>query len=334
MMFIKVAIVCLAIARLGAQQDPLEWSYVVNQEWSRPARLDSLATVHPRMLLDSAHIDIIRGKVLSTHQILWNIILGKANGYLGQYPRNDPTDEEATRSDGDAVPWMAMAYLVTQDSRYRDKAVSWMTTVCGYSTWDGNRSLGASHCLLGVSLGYDWLYHSMTAAERQTIRTRLAYFAGEMSSSGPTHRERYLANHCQVGYTGLAAAGFALYGEVSEAEDWIRQACNIFRTACSISGGDGSSTEGHQYYGLMTEFQMHFNKLAKEILDIDFYGQSEWLRNVGNFILYSTLPGFSADNCVMRYGDTKYHHWVSHGPTYQLFNLTSEYREPHFQWLA
>ncbi|UCD38904.1 MAG: DUF4962 domain-containing protein, partial [Fidelibacterota bacterium] len=249
-------------------------------------------------------------------------------------PQNRPDEEEAVRSDGDAIPWMAMAYLMTGDTRYSTKAINWMTTVCNYSTWDGNRSLGAGHCLLGVSLGYDWLYHAMTSTERQTIRNRLSYFAGEMATSGPTHKERYLANHCQVGYAGLSAAGFALYGELAEAEDWIRQPYHIFRTAYSISGEDGSSTEGHQYYGLMTEFQMHFNKMAKEIMGVDFYAQSTWLRNVGNFILYSTLPDFTPDNSVMRYGDTRYHNWVSHGPTYQLFNLASEYREPHFQWLA
>ncbi|UCH09999.1 MAG: DUF4962 domain-containing protein [Fidelibacterota bacterium] len=329
-----IAVSGLLPVRLECQVDTLAWDYVVGQSWTRPARLDSLAAVHPRLLLDSLRITILQGKISSTHSYFWNIIQGKANGYLTSSPQNDPTEEEPVRSDGDAIPWLAMAYLMTGDTQYLSKAVSWMTTVCNYSTWDGNRSLGASHCLLGVALGYDWLYHAMTITQRQTIRTRLAYFAGEMAGAGPTHRERYLANHCQVGYAGLAAAGFALYGEVTGAEDWIRKAYNIFNEAYEVSGADGSSTEGHQYYGLMTEFQMHFNKMAKEILGIDFYSQNAWLRNVGNFILYSTLPDFTADKCVMRYGDTRYHHWVSHGPTYQLFNLANEYRDPHLQWLA
>jgi hypothetical protein len=74
--------------------------------------------------------------------------------------------------------------------------------------------------------------------------------------------------------------------------------------------------------------------MAKEILGVDFYSKSTWLSNVGNFMLYSTLPGITSDNCVMRYGDTRYYDWVSHGPTYQLFNLATEYRDPHLQWLA
>ncbi|UCH62077.1 MAG: DUF4962 domain-containing protein [Fidelibacterota bacterium] len=316
-----------------AQQDTLSWDYVINRGWSRPARLDSLATVHPRMLLDSARIEILKVKISSTHQFIWSGIQGKADSYLSLSPRENPTSEDDTRWDGDAVPWLAMAYLLTEDSKYLDKAASWMTKVCGYNTWDGNHSLGAAHCLMGISLGYDWLYHDLTPSQQTTIRDGLAYFANAMTG-GPTHKERYLSNHCQVEYTGLGAAGFALYGDVDSAEDWIRQAYNIFDTAYKISGDDGSSTEGHQYFGLMTEFQMHFNKMAKEVLGINFYKQSEWLENMGYFILYCTLPDFTADNCVMRYGDTRNYTYVSHGPTYQLLNLASEYRNPHFQWLA
>jgi hypothetical protein len=338
-----VAISGLIPGRLGCQVDTLSWDYVVGQSWTRPARLDTLADVHPRMLLDSGRVEALKIKRFTSHKFIWDVVQAKADQYLGQLPKGYYRNEDSTRIDGDAIPWLAMAYLMTDDTRYSSKAIDWMTTVCNYPEWDGDNSLAAGHCLLGVSLGFDWLYHTMTLSQRQTIRDRLAYFAGQMAADDlsatviPRHYERYLSNHCQVEYTGLAAAGFALYGEhpeVEDAEDWIRKAYNIFNEAYEISGGDGSSTEGHQYYGLMTEFQMHFNKMAREILGIDFYTHSTWLRNVGNFILYSTLPDFTADKCVMRYGDTRYHHWVSHGPTYQLFNLASEYRNPHFQWLA
>lgn len=331
--FVLIAL-SLGISLLAfAQQDTLSWSYVINQEWTKPARLDSFVGVHPRMLLDSARIEILKTKITTSHKFIWDVVKEKADSYLSSNPNNDPGNESATRSDGDAIPWLALAYLMTDDSKYLNKAVSWITTVCHYSTWDGNHSLGAGHCLMGVSLGYDWLYNSMTPGQRQTIRDRLSYFAPAMAAS-PQHKERYLSNHCQVEYAGLAAAGFALYDEVEEAENWLRQAYNIFNEAFQICGNDGSSTEGHQYYGLMTEFQMHFDKMAKELLGRNFYEESEWLKNMGNFILYCTLPDFTAGNCVMRYGDTSGDDYHGHGPTYQMFNVASEYREPHFQWLA
>lgn len=316
-----------------AQEDTLSWNYVIDQEWTRPALLDSFAGVHPRMLLDSVRVEILKTKITTSHEFIWDVVKGKADEYLSSNPNNNPGNESSTRSDGDAIPWLSLAYLVTNDSTYLEKAVSWMKTVCNYSEWDGNNSLGAGHCLMGVSLGYDWLYNAMTSSQRQTIRGRLSYFAPAMAQN-PKHKERYLSNHCQVEYAGLAAAGFALYDEIEQAESWLRQAYNIFNEAFQICGDDGSSTEGHQYYGLMTEFQMHFDKMAKELLGRNFYEESEWLKNMGNFILYCTLPDFRIENCVMRYGDTRLNDYRSHGPIYQLFNVASEYRNPYFQWLA
>jgi len=325
----------------------LGWDNVIAQPWDSPDRLDHFDDfitangAHPRLLLTQADVNDLKSKISSgIYNDMWLVIKNKADGYLSSSPRNNPGSESDTRSDGDAVPWLAMAYLMTDNTAYLNKAVSWMTTVCNYSEWDGNGSLGAGHCLMGVSLAFDWLYNDMTPTQRNTILngssgTRgLTYFANQMANGSPSHKERYLANHCQVEYGGLSAAGFALYGEVTAAESWLRKAYNIFDAAFRVCGNDGSSTEGHNYYGLMTEFQMHFDKMAKQLLGRDFYAESEWLRNIGSFILYSNLPDFSSGDNIMRYGDTSSYTYGSHGPVYQMFNVASEYNEPYYQWLA
>jgi hypothetical protein len=326
----------------------LGWSYVIAQPWDSPDRLNHfnnfIATngAHPRLLLTQADVNDLKSKIGSgIYNDMWVVIQNKANGYLSQNPRNNPGNESDTRWDGDVPPWLALAYLMTDNTTYLNKAVSWLTTVCNYSEWDGDRSLGAGHCLMGVSLAYDWLHNAMTPTQRNTILygssgTRgLTYFANRMANVvTPQHYDMYLANHCQVEYGGLAAAGFALYGDVAGAEVWLRKAYNIFDAAFRICGNDGSCTEGHQYYGLRTEFQMHFDKMAKQLLGRDFYAESQWLRNIGNFILYSNLPTFSSSNNVMRYGDTSSYTYGSHGPVYQLFNVASECNDPYYQWLA
>jgi len=224
----------------------LEWSNVIAQPWDSPDRLDHFDDfitangAHPRLLLTQADVNDLKSKINSgIYNDIWLVIKNKADDYLSSSPRNNPGSESDTRSDGDAVPWLAMAYLMTDNTAYLNKAVSWMTTVCNYSEWDGNGSLGAGHCLMGVSLAFDWLYNDMTPTQRNTILngssgTRgLIYFANQMANGSPTHKERYLANHCQVEYGGLSAAGFALYGEVTAAEGWLRKAYNIF-TVLSI----------------------------------------------------------------------------------------------------
>jgi len=325
----------------------LSHSTIINRPWatgSRPVMLNNFDGVHPRLLLTQARIDELKSKITSgTHKDIWLIIKAKADDYLTDSPNNEPDEESPTRKDGDAPPWLALAYLMTDNSTYLNKAIDWMTTVCSYSEWDENNSLAAGHCLMGVSVAYDWLCNYMTASQKDDILfgtsgTRgLVYFADAMAYGSPKQEERYLSNHCQVEYAGLAAAGFALYDDdvnAPNAEDWLRMAYNIFDAAYTCFANDGSSTEGHQYFGLMTEFQMHFNKMAKELMDIDFYSRSKWLQNMGYFILHSTLPDFDSSNCVMRYGDTKYNHYYGHGPIYQLFNVADEYNDAYLEWLA
>jgi len=325
----------------------LFWNYVVNKPWeggSRPEKLDDFIGIHPRLLLTQEKVDELKVKIAvagSMHKKIWDKVKVLADGYMTKNPSNTPGNEDNTRLDGDTIPNLAIAYLMTNDSRYLNKAVSWMTTVCNYPQWQGDNGLGAGSLLKGVSLGYDWLYNYMTPSQRQTIKTRLNYFANRMAASSdydsplPVHRDHFLTNHCQVEYSGLATAGFALYDDpaVPNAEDWIRKAYNIFYTVFDCSGSDGCNTEGNQYYALTIDFQFPFNKMAKELLGRDFYGESKWLQNTGYFILYSTLPNFTTSNHAMQFGDSTYNRWV-HGPAHQLFNLASEYRNPAFQWLA
>jgi len=330
----------------------LFWVYIVNKPWeggTRPEKLNDFVGIHPRLLLNQEKVDELKVKIAvagSMHQKIWLKVKTLADGYMTKNPGNNPGNEDATRLDGDTIPNLAIAYLMTGNSAYANKAVSWMTTVCNYTTsglpnWQGNRGLGAGSLLKGVSLGYDWLYNYMTPAQRLEIKTRLNYFANRMAASSnldsplPQHREKYLTNHCQVEYGGLATAGFALYDDtdIPNAEDWIRKAYNIYCTAFDCYGSDGCNTEGNQYYALTLDWQCAFDKMAKELLGRDFYGESKWLQNTGYFMLYSTLPNFTTSNHAMQFGDSSYNRWV-HGPTHQLFNLAGEYRNPVFQWLA
>ncbi|MCK4558200.1 MAG: hypothetical protein KAV45_00350, partial [Calditrichia bacterium] len=141
--FFLISSIFIIVKPVLSQQDTLSWEYVVSQPWQKPALLDSFAGVHPRLLLDSSLIRVLNGKINNSHKFIWDVIKQKANGYLNSNPANSPNDEDDTRKDGDAIPWLALAYLMTGDSAYADKAVSWMITVCNYSTWDGNHSLGA-----------------------------------------------------------------------------------------------------------------------------------------------------------------------------------------------
>ncbi len=236
------------------------------------------------------------------------------------------------RSNGRGIPWQALMWLVTGDPRYRDGARRWMLRICEFPRWERDNSLAAGECLFGVALGYDWLYGELDERDRGVIREKLVHQAEALLKAPPVHHDMWLANHNHVEHLGLAAAGFALRGEVPRAEAWIEQAHAVFRKALEYSAPDGGSTEGHQYWGYTAESILRYAEMARDLLHENLYG-NQWLRSVPDFIIHSTIPDFSAKNCVMSFGDS-HRSYDSHGPCHILYRTAAEYRHPQAQWLA
>jgi hypothetical protein len=111
-----------------------------------------------------------------------------------------------------------------------------MLRICEFPRWERNNSLAAGGCLFGVAVGYDWLLDQLDDRERALVRDKLVCQAEALIQALPVHHDIWLANHNHVEHLGLAAAGFALRGEVPQAEAWIRQADAVFRKAMEFSG--------------------------------------------------------------------------------------------------
>jgi hypothetical protein len=321
-------------ARAGGpdQVDSLSWESVMSQPWERPKKLDTFVGVHPRLFLNDRRIEDLKRKITTTHREIWEIVKEKADGYLGKITPSKYTTQEDMRAAGRGVPWQCLAYLITGNAAYLEGAKKWVLTICSFPRWEQNNSLSGGECLFGVAIGYDWLYKHFSGEERKLIREKLITQARAMKSGPPVHHDVWLANHNHVEHNGLAAAGFALYDEVPEAVDWIRQADLVFRTMFKTASDDGSSTEGHQYWGYTTEAVLRYCEVARDLLGVDYYG-STWLKGVPDFIIHSTTPDFNAETCVMTFGDAG-RSFASHGPAHILYRLAAEYKNVHAQWLA
>ncbi len=315
-----------------AGRDPLSWDAVMARSWQRPKKLDSVARIHPRLFVTNTQISAVKGKLGGSHQGIWRVVRERADAYLGRTAPSNFKSESNMREAGRGIPWQALAYLMTGHAPYLEGARKWLLTICEFPHWEDDRSLAGGECLFGVATGYDWLHDRLDAKEKSFIRDKLVRQARIMKDGPPVHHDRWLANHNHVEHLGLAAAGFALFDEVPEAVDWIRQADLVFRALLDAASSDGSSTEGHQYWAYTTEALLRYAELARELLGENLYA-SEWLKAVPNFIIHSTLPGFNAENCVMSFGDS-HRHYASHGPTHILHRLAAEYRNRQAQWLA
>ncbi len=255
-----------------------------------------------------------------------------ADDLLDRLPPSNYESQNEMRSAGRGIPWQALVWLIAGEPRYRDSAKRWLLRVCEYPHWERDNSLAGGECLFGVAVGYDWLYDQLDERERKFVRDKLARQAEAMLSGPPVHHDLWLANHNHVEHVGLAAAGLALRDEVPRAEAWVKQARATFRNALEFSSRDGSSTEGHQYWAYTAESMLRYAELARDLLNDNLY-RYEWLRSVPDFIVHSTLPDFSAANCVMSFGDS-HRSYESHGPAHILYRTAAEYRNRRAQWLA
>src|SRR5437773_2726782 len=116
-------------------------------------RLRAAATAHPRLFLTRDRIAALKRKIAGSHREIWAIVQENADAHLG---RNAPAkfdSEGEMRTAGRGVPWQALAFLLTGDTRYLDGAKAWMARICGYPRWENDKSLAAGECLFGVAIG-------------------------------------------------------------------------------------------------------------------------------------------------------------------------------------
>jgi len=201
-----------------------------------PPALQKVWNVHPRLYLNAERIVEFRSAIRTTHAGLWADVQVLADSAVKRgapkYRRDDSWsgDEQLwQRSVGNAMPHLAMAYLMTGDKRYLEASKQWALASCAYPTWGYGRNdgmdLAAGHQFFGLAVVYDWCYHDLDEASSQHIRDTLIKRASAMFQAAATgkiwwHRS-YLQNHLWVNACGLAAAGFALFDETEQARLWI-----------------------------------------------------------------------------------------------------------------
>jgi len=130
---------------------------------------------------------------------------------------------------GNAMPVLAMAWVLSGERKYLDAAREWAPASCGCRIWGLGRidgmDLAAGHQLYGLGLVYDWCYADPSEEARRTIRDTLvkrtsAMFEAAAPGKASWHLS-YLQNDLWVNICGMAVAGMALFDEVDEASAWI-----------------------------------------------------------------------------------------------------------------
>ncbi len=315
------------------------------------AALTKLRGVHPRLYLDNRRIAELRGTIHTTGAATWKRVLRQADREIRRGPPKYVLDDGHSgeeqlwqRTVGDAMPFLAIAYVLGGDRQYLAAAHQWALASCRYPTWGlGNidgMDLAAGHQLFGLAIVYDWCYADLDETARREIRETLrrrgeAMFeaAATGRNNRPWWRKSYLQNHLWVNGCGLVAAGLATFDEIDEANAWIAMMLDKFQRSIKALGPDGASHEGVGYWEYGTESLLKFMDLARADLGVDLY-DVPWWHKTAAYPQYLMLPrnAWSRRNCLVDLADCPRGNW--YGPDYQLHALADEFHDGHAQWLA
>ena len=237
---------------------------------------------HPRLFFDdNMTIDILRQRIENEPYASWaDSIIAKADSCIKRLT-TDPIVYNIP--DGirliivcervlEDVENIGFAYLMTGDTKYSDKLVEVIMTVCDFPDWNPYHFLDIGHMAAAVALGYDWCYDKFTSEQRIKIKNALINYAlkpvMEDYNEVPTRKrsfkwsekatDAYPNNWIAICTGGTIMAALAIgdedLGDFTDAGKVVTEGMKRFKDLADSFLPDGGFLDGSHYW----EFAMKF----------------------------------------------------------------------------
>ena len=269
-----------------------------------------LATAHPHVFFTSDDSGGLRQAAATTHKEIAQHIVQVLGQHLGD-PAPAQSDYDDPRFFGNQAAVWAFAYQLTGDVQYATKARTMLFTYLGWSDWGfgeganlGGPDLNTAHMLMGVGIAYDWIYPTLSDADRAQIAARLGTEADALAKYLPNawYVDEYVQNHNWIDTAGLGIAALALAGEDARAASWLTLASGNLQKLSAVLDPitDGTWHEGIPYEGYGIGMALPFwTALSRTGVD---YTRLGILKGVGRMWLNAQLPD-APRQVILPYGD-------------------------------
>ncbi|MBD0835405.1 DUF4962 domain-containing protein [Aestuariibaculum suncheonense] len=325
-----------------------------NKPQENPIPVDQVSDsdFQPSLYMTSESHEFLKSKINSQEYAPLLIQLRSiADNYVRtgppEYKPGSGYDEQLwQRPVGNAIPELAMTYLMTDQEKYFESAKEFMLASASYPTWGigdiDNADLATGHQLYGMAVGYDWLHNKLDVTSRDIIRNCLKERGARLYNLLLTQdktvwwREQYFHNHQHVALTGLVAAGLVLSKEDSDAEKWVALGQQKLDKAIASMPDDGGYVEGIPYSEYSITYLTKFMGFNHELLGGDSFEVNDdtFFKNLASFRIYAMLPRnhWNASSTLMTLGDGPRYDW--YGPEHFLRKVAAEYNDGYAQWFA
>ncbi|MCX6309280.1 MAG: heparinase II/III family protein [Bacteroidia bacterium] len=154
--------------------------------------------------------------------------------------------------------FLSYAYRVSGNEKYAQRAEKEMLAVSAFSDWQPPHFLGVAELALGVSIGYDWLYETLSPDSRFTIENALITKAIEPSFEA-TQASIFMgsSNWNQVCNAGMVYAALAIAEKRADlAEKVFTRSIPSIAIPMKSYDPDGAFAEGYMYWQYGTVFNI------------------------------------------------------------------------------
>lgn len=308
-------------------QDYIIPNFVYDDHTDMVAKIKELHSddAHPRLLFNQQELDEIKERIKTDvyAKKSYEQVIKDAEKYINQSVETYVlTDGALARTSESRLPTLAMAYLLSGDTRYKGRLWAEIESICSFPNWNPQKMLDIGNHGLPMAIAYDWLYDDWTPQQRRTIRNALVRHCIEPGLSHLRVNSAVFAsdasNWNQVCNGGIGLAALAIgdeEGYEALANEVINLTCRSLPVSLQILAPDGGTHEGVTYweYGLGWFFVY----------------QNSLITACGDDLGLSGMSGIS---------ETGYFPISLMGPTKQTFNYgdaTSATVSSHiFHWLA
>lgn len=254
----------------------------VSRETAKRALSSAVAKGHPRLFASRLDFDRIvsekEGDTLKAHAAAR--VRERAEFLLAKKPLEREMVGRrmlmVSRAALYRISTLAMAYRISGDRRFLDKATAEMKSVCAFPDWNPSHFLDVAEMSLAVSIGYDWLYNDLDAEVRAGIFDGLRRNALLPGLKGGWWA-RAISNWGQVCQAGMIAASIVLADDPALRDDCARivsRSVNSLRKTMKIMSPDGCYPEGPGYWNYGVSYNVFAIAMLESACGTD-YGLSE-----------------------------------------------------------
>lgn len=103
-----------------------------------------------------------------------------------------------------------MAWRMSGDEKYLKRAIQELHAACSFKDWNPSHFLDTAEMSTAVAIGYDWLYHDLTPAQRNHFSTSLTKLGLDPARKGYSKSNRTWWSTYRSNWTQVCAAGLLI----------------------------------------------------------------------------------------------------------------------------